>query len=146
MGNFKFFKAHPYAKAPRRADPGAAGYDLSSVDEIIIRGKSQVIVDTGIVIECPSDCYARVAPRSGLAAKNSIDVLAGVVDSSYRNTIKVILYNHSDMPFMINIGDRIAQLIFERIYTPEFEEVFDSNHLSTTIRDQNGFGSTGVAQ
>jgi dUTP pyrophosphatase len=141
---FKVFAKSPDAITPRRAEPGSAGYDLTSVIDIGIPPKSQCIVDTGLIFEFPSDCYARIAPRSGLAAKNSIDVLAGVVDSSYRDTIKVIIFNHSDSVFEIKIGNRIAQLIFERIYIPELEVITDFNEFTPSDRGIGGFGSTGV--
>lgn len=145
MSGFKVFKKSPLATVPFRADPGAAGYDLSSIEELVIPAKSQGIVDTGLVFQFPSDCYGRVAPRSGLAVRNSIMVMAGVVDSSYRDSIKVVLFNHSDKDLSIKIGDRIAQLIFEKIYTPaELVLVDRIDDLLTTERGTGGFGSTGV--
>lgn len=81
------------------------------------------------------------APRSGLAWKNSIDVGAGVIDADYRGPVGVILYNHSDIDFEVKPGDRIAQLILERIITPQVVEVED---LDPTVRGAGGFGSTGV--
>lgn len=142
--SFKVYAKSSDAIIPQRAEPGSAGYDLTSVVDTTILPHSQCIVDTGLIFEFPSDCYARVAPRSGLAAKNSIDVLAGVVDSSYRDTIKVILYNHSDISFQVKVGNRIAQLIFEKIHTPVLEIVSDINELSSSDRGVGGFGSTGV--
>ena len=145
MAPFKFFRAHQDAIMPKRADEGAAGYDLSSVEFIVLGPNERKIVNTGVVIECPTDCYARIAPRSGLAAKYGIDVLAGVVDSSYRGNIKVILYNtDKNNSVEIEVGDKIAQLIFERIYTPEFEEVDSIDKLTDTNRGFGGFGSTGT--
>lgn len=141
--SFRVAKLHDDAVIPSRGSAGAAGYDLSSVVDCVIGPGSYEIIDTGIAIQIPSDCYARVAPRSGLAAKHLIDVLAGVVDSDYRNQIKVILINHSASPFKVAKGDRIAQLIFERIYTPELETV-SYDVLTSTERGLNGFGSTGV--
>lgn len=82
-----------------------------------------------------------VAPRSGLAWKHSIDVGAGVIDADYRGPIGVILFNHSDVDFEVKPGDRIAQVIIERIMTPEVVEVLD---LDSTVRGDGGFGSTGV--
>ena len=90
----------------------------------------------------PVGNYGRVAPRSGLSVKNFIHVGAGVVDSDYRGELKVLLYNFSDVDFIVNAGDRIAQLIIEK-YTPtDVEEVVE---LELTIRGEGGFGSTGVA-
>lgn len=82
----------------------------------------------------------RVAPRSGLAAKHSIDTGAGVIDADYRGEVKVILFNFSETDFAIKEGDRIAQLVIERIYTPEVVVV---EKLETSVRGAGGFGSTG---
>lgn len=142
---FKVYKKNPLAVIPIRADHGAAGYDLSSIEETIVPANGQKIIDTGLVFEFPADCYGRIAPRSGLAARNSIMVMAGVVDSSYRDSIKVILFNHNTRDLHINVGDRIAQIIFEKIYTPkEFEVVETFEQLSNTERGTGGFGSTGI--
>lgn len=141
---FRVYRAHPDAVLPYRAENGAAGYDLCSVeDDVVIEGRSQAIIDTGLVFEMRQDCYGRIAARSGLAASRSIDVLAGVVDSSYRGNVKVILYNHSPYAFTIKKGSRIAQLIFERIYTPELSEVASIDMLTSSSRGEGGFGSTG---
>lgn len=82
----------------------------------------------------------RVAPRSGLAAKHSINTGAGVIDADYRGEVKVILFNLSDNDFVIKEGDRIAQLVIERIYTPEVVVV---EKLEESVRGAGGFGSTG---
>jgi len=140
--SFKFAKAVVNAIIPTRADPGAAGFDLSACESQLIPAGSWTKVDTGIALECPQDCYARVAPRSGLAYKYGLDVLAGVVDSSYRGTIQVILVNHGKEDYKVNVGDRIAQLIFERIYVPYIEEESYAE-LTKTERGGGGFGSTG---
>lgn len=141
---FKVYLQDIQASVPKRSDIGAAGYDLTSIEKKVIAPHQQEIIDTGIILEFPSDCYARVAPRSGLAAKYSIDTLAGVVDSSYRGTIKVILYNHGDKEFVVKVGDRIAQMIFEKIYTPDICQVTNAFDLGNTDRGAGGFGSTGM--
>lgn len=82
----------------------------------------------------------RVAPRSGLASKNFIDTGAGVIDADYRGEVKVLLFNHAETDHEIKQGDRIAQLILERIYTPEVVEV---QELEESVRGAGGFGSTG---
>lgn len=140
---FRFAKVVSSAVMPTRADEGAAGYDLSACEEKIIPAGSWDKVDTGIAVEIPRyDCYARVAPRSGLAYKKGISVGAGVIDSSYRGTIQVILFNHGKEDFVVNPNDRIAQMIFERIYTPVLAEV-SYEELTYTERGIGGFGSTG---
>lgn len=83
----------------------------------------------------------RIAPRSGLAAKNFIDTGAGVIDADYRGPVKVLLFNHGEADFEMKEGDRIAQLIVERIYTPEVVEV---QELEPSVRGAGGFGSTGM--
>ena len=88
----------------------------------------------------PIGNYGRVAPRSGLAVKNFIDVGAGVIDADYRGEVKVLLFNFSDSDFKVSPGDRIAQLIIEKYTRTEIEEVDD---LDTTVRGEGGFGSTG---
>jgi dUTP pyrophosphatase len=140
--NFKVFFHSEFAKAPLRAEQGAAGYDLFSAEDIIIPIKNRKLVSTEISIEIPHETYARIAPRSGLSVKG-IDVGAGVVDQSYRGKIKVLLINNSEKDFEVKIGDRIAQLIIEKCFYPEVEIVNNIDDLSTTSRGEGGFGSTG---
>lgn len=102
------------------------------------RGKD--LVDTDISIAVGEGCYGRIAPRSGLAVKHFIDTGAGVIDSDYRGQVKVLLFNHSEVDFEIKEGDRIAQLVIERIYTPEVVVV---EELEESVRGAGGFGSTG---
>ena len=143
---FLLKRAHPFAQKPVRGSSGAAGYDLYAAEATTISTNEYKAIETGIMTQFPSDHYARVAPRSGLALKNGIDVLAGVVDSDFQATIKVILINHGP-EFSIKVGDRIAQLIFERISTPELIDVtdgpVDGQDMISTDRGTNGFGSTG---
>jgi dUTP pyrophosphatase len=130
------------AKIPMRANPPDAGADLCSVEDFVLNPLERKAIATGISVEIPEGYYGRIAPRSGLAYKNGLDVLAGVVDSSYRGEIKVILFNtDKENSFEIKIGDRIAQLIIEDHFNFEFEI---SEDLSYTHRGEGGFGSTGV--
>lgn len=140
---FYFSSLNEKAIVPQRATSGSAGYDLSACEEAIVPPRSRMMIDTGIVVQFPSDHYARVAPRSGLTLKKGLDVGAGVIDSDFTSSIRVILFNHTDEPFVVNIGDRIAQLIFIKISTPEVKFV-DYSELNKTERGTNGFGSTGV--
>lgn len=82
----------------------------------------------------------RIAPRSGLASKHFIDTGAGVIDADYRGQVKILLFNHSETDFDVNEGDRVAQLVLERIYTPDVVEVAE---LEDSVRGAGGFGSTG---
>lgn len=133
----------PDAVLPTRGSSGAAGYDLSAClpdTTLTLTPGERAAIPTGLAIAIPVDTYARVAPRSGLAYKVGVDVLAGVVDYDYRGEVKVIVINLGQEPFTVAHGDRIAQLILERILTPEVEETDD---LNTTDRGAAGFGSTG---
>ena len=98
-------------------------------------------METGLAVALPAGTYARIAPRSGLAIRNFINVGVGVVDSDYRGEIKVVLFNHSAEDFKVQVGDRIAQLILERIETPQVKKVAT---LDDTNRGAGGFGSTGI--
>ncbi|KAK2660515.1 hypothetical protein Ddye_007048 [Dipteronia dyeriana] len=129
------------AVLPSRGSPLAAGYDLSSATETKVPARGKALVPTDLSIAIPVGTYARVAPRSGLTWKHSIDVGAGVIDADYRGPVGVILFNHSDVDFEVKVGDRIAQLIIEKIMTPDVLEVED---LDSTVRGEGGFGSTGV--
>ncbi|UZJ54207.1 hypothetical protein CBS101457_003527 [Exobasidium rhododendri] len=132
--------SHPKAKAPTRGSAQAAGYDLYASEDSTIPKSGRAVVATGIRLAVPSGCYGRVAPRSGLALKHGIDTGAGVIDSDYRGLLGVILFNFGSEDFAVKPGDRIAQLILERIETPEVEVVED---LDETTRGAGGFGSTG---
>ena len=119
----------------------AAGYDLKSAYDYIIPGMGKIIAKTDISIRVPDGTYGRVAPRSGLAAKNHIDIGAGVVDQDYTGNVGVVMFNHAQEDFEVKKGDRIAQFICEKIEYPELEEVAS---LSSTERGEGGFGSTGT--
>ncbi|KIJ32358.1 hypothetical protein M422DRAFT_76556 [Sphaerobolus stellatus SS14] len=128
------------AVIPTRGSALAAGYDLYSAEAKIIPAKGKALINTQISIAVPAGTYGRVAPRSGLASKFMIDTGAGVIDADYRGIVYVLLFNHSDADFQVAVGDRVAQLIIEKIETPEVLEVAD---LEETLRGAGGFGSTG---
>lgn len=131
---------HPDAKVPTRANPTDAGLDLYSVEQWDIRPGGRFQIPTRIAISIPEGYVGRILPRSGLAVRSGIGVLAGVVDSSYRGEIIVVLINHSITPFTVYPGDRIAQLVIQKIelWTPEVVDELDD-----TERGENGFGSSG---
>ena len=99
-------------------------------------------MSTHIAIQVPLGTYGRIAPRSGLSVKHCIDIGAGVIDKDYRGPIKILLINHSDIEFLVQQGDRIAQLILEQIKTPDTKTV---QSLQATERGSKGFGSTGTS-
>uniref|UniRef100_A0A6S8H8H7 Deoxyuridine 5'-triphosphate nucleotidohydrolase n=1 Tax=Dunaliella tertiolecta TaxID=3047 RepID=A0A6S8H8H7_DUNTE len=133
-------KLSEFAVLPKRGSAGAAGYDLASAHECVVPARGRLVVPTDLSIKLPSGTYGRVAPRSGLAVKHFIDTGAGVVDEDYRGPLGVVLFNHSDADFKVNRGDRVAQLIIEKIATPEVQEV---ENLDDTARGSGGYGSTG---
>jgi dUTP pyrophosphatase len=136
----KFRKLHPQAQLPVRGSREAAGVDLRSIETLRIPARGRAVVRTGLSVAIPRGFYGRVAPRSGLAVKHGLDVLAGVIDSDYRGEILCALINHGDEPFEIEAGMRIAQLVVESIAL--MEPVW-SEDLSETERGCGGFGSTG---
>jgi deoxyuridine 5'-triphosphate nucleotidohydrolase len=140
---------HPAATVPIRATAHAAGFDLYASETITIPGSSvradggveigRGAVPTGLALAIPGGLYGRVAPRSGLALRSGIDVGAGVIDPDYRDELLVLLFNFGGDQFEVRVGDRIAQIIFERIGSPE---IVVSESLDATGR-LGGFGSTG---
>ncbi len=128
--------------APSYAYPGDAGADLCSAADTVIPARGKMLVATGIRIALPEGHVGLIWPRSGMAVKHGIDCGAGVIDSQYRGEVKVLLFNHSDGEHFIKKGDRIAQLLIQKVETVEFLPVDD---LDATDRSGNGFGSTGPA-
>lgn len=129
------------ATVPTRGSEGAAGYDISAISSGEVKPGKSTLVETGLKIGIPKGHYARLADRSGLAYRNGLHVLAGVIDLDYRGPVKIILLNTSDKTFTYKQGDRIAQLILEKISTPPVTVV---QSLDETERAENGFGSTGI--
>ena len=106
-----------------RGSARAAGYDLCAASNCEIPSRGKGTIETGLAVSLPPGTYARIAPRSGLAIRNFIDIGAEVVDLDYQGEIKVVLFNHSANGFAVQAGDRIAQLILERIKTPQVKKV-----------------------
>lgn len=138
----RFQKLTTNATTPTRGSASAAGYDLYSAYDYEVAPLSKELIKTDIAVAVPFGCYGRVAPRSGLAVKHFIDVGAGVIDSDYRGNVGVVLFNFNKENFQVKKGDRIAQLICERIEYPDLIE----EELDNTQRGESGFGSTGVSQ
>ena len=131
-------------KLPEYKTDGAAGMDLIAFlkESINVKPKTSSLIPTGISVAFSENYEIQIRPRSGLAAKKNITVLntPGTIDSDYRGEIKVIIYNHGNTDFIVNNGDRIAQMVLSPIVKMELEE---TNNLPVTVRGQGGFGSTG---
>jgi deoxyuridine 5'-triphosphate nucleotidohydrolase len=132
-------KFHPDAVIPKRQTEASVGHDLHTIEEKVVPPRGLAMIDTGIGVRIPYGSYARIAPRSGLSLKG-LDTMAGVVDPDWRASIKVILFNHTDKEYQVLKGDRIAQLILERVALPIVKEVAE---LDDTARGTGGFGHTG---
>lgn len=128
------------AKIPTKGSLLAAGYDLYAAEEATVLVNGRRLIGTGLAMTVPEGHYGRIAPRSGLAVKHGISVGAGCIDRDFSGQIKVLLMNHGDSDFLVQEGDRIAQLIIEKISSPEIKEV---DELEQTARGDGGFGSTG---
>jgi len=137
----KFVRLSASARTPFKGSAQAAGFDLYASAGTIIKARNKAIIPTDLIILVPEGTYGRIAPRSGLAANHFIDVGAGVIDADYRGPLNILLFNHSDEPFQINAGDRIAQLVCEKIVYPQLLEV---QNLDQTIRGASGYGSSGI--
>lgn len=124
---------------------GASGLDLhAAVDKSVVIGSGEFkLISAGIHISVPSGFEGQVRPRSGLALKHGIGLLnsPGTIDSDYRGIVGVILFNFSREPFVINRGDRIAQLVIAKIEKVSIHQV---EHLDASSRQSGGFGSTGI--
>lgn len=133
------------AQPPKRMSKHASGFDLCAdlrVPIILCPGK-RFLVPTGIALEIPEGFEAQIRPRSGLAIKHGIGILnsPGTIDADYRGEIKIILFNVSDIEFLITPGMRIAQMVFAEVLDCDLEEC---GNLSPTARDEGGFGHTGI--
>jgi dUTP pyrophosphatase len=131
----------PRGRLPTRESEEAAGYDLYSAEDKLIPPFGQERFNLQIAIQVPYGTYGRIAPRSSLAYRSRIGVSGEVVDRDYRGPVKVTLTNGLDANFVVQEGDRIAQLVIEKIERPEVQE---THRLQDTVRGTGGFGSTGI--
>jgi deoxyuridine 5'-triphosphate nucleotidohydrolase len=126
---------------PTRATEHAAGLDLYAAESRMLIPGDRAIVGTGVSIAIPPGFVGLIWPRSGLAIRHGVDVLAGVIDADYRGELCVVLINHGGVDCHINAGDRIAQLVIQPVAMLEPTQVDD---LPPTVRGAGGFGSTGA--
>jgi dUTP pyrophosphatase len=148
--NIKIRRLSPCAKLPVRASDGAAGFDLFAAERTIIPASQardgrvdigRTLVPTGLAFSLPTGHVGRIGSRSGLSVKHNIETGAGWIDADYRGEVKIELKNFSSQDFVVEEGDRIAQLIILPIAMPELE-LTDS--LPPSERGTGGFGSTGI--
>jgi dUTP pyrophosphatase len=127
---------------PSYATSGSAGLDLRSAETLTLKPGARALVATGLAIALPENFEAQVRPRSGLAVKHGVTVLnsPGTIDADYRGEIKVPLINHGTENFVVNRGDRIAQMVVAPVTMAELVEV---ETLDKTNRGAGGFGSSG---
>src|SRR3954465_9279243 len=135
-GVLGFKRLDPRATLPQRGSASAAGLDLHSIEPVCLSPHERVLVPTGLAVAIPEGYYGRIAPRSGLATKKGIDVLAGVIDADYRGEVLCLLYNTGNEPVELAAKTKICQLIIEKIITPVPQWADD---LSETERGADGF-------
>ena len=137
-------KLNSSVKIPEYKTSGASGMDLIAFIKkpINVKSKTSSLIPTGLAVAFSENYEIQIRPRSGIEKKNNLTVLntPGTIDSDYRGEIKVIIYNHGDKDFVINNGDRIAQMVLSPVIKMKLEE---TNDLPETIRGEGGFGSTG---
>lgn len=132
-------RVSPHAQLPRVVQEGDVAGDLSASEATVIPARGRGLVQTGLVFQLPPGYRARIHSRSGLALKHGIEAGAGLIDQSYRHTVGVLLFNHSDVDFVVHVGDRIAQVCIERYSHPTFVEVDQVEESDRTA----GWGSSG---
>ena len=134
-------RVSPEARLPQVMQTGDVAADLSASERVVVPARGRALVPTGLVLALPEGFRARIHSRSGLSLKHGIEAGAGLIDQGYRHPVGVLLYNHSDEDFLVEPGDRIAQLCVERYTHPTFREV---DSVEATGRSE-GWGSSGKA-
>lgn len=138
----RFARLSSAATAPIRGSAGAVGFDLSAAHSASIPPGARASIQTDIQVHLPPGCYGRIAPRSGLALTNGIDVFAGVIDTDFRGNVSVLLCNFGGVAFQVSPGDRVAQLILEKCVDDAV--LVEVEALEDSVRGAGAFGSTGV--
>ena len=128
------------AKLPSYAHPGDAGMDIYSCEERTLLPQEQALISTGIAMEIPDGYVGLVWDKSGLSTKHGLKTLAGVIDAGYRGEISIALANVGSGPYTFKKGEKIAQMLIQKVEHPQFQEV---DELSESSRGTGGFGSTG---
>lgn len=134
-------KVHPDAKIPKYAHPGDAGFDMYALEETTIEGNAQILVRTGIAMAIPDGYVGLVWDKSGLSVKQGLKTLAGVIDAGYRGEVSLGMSNQRSTPYTFKKGDKVAQMLIQKVDRVEFQEV---EALDETSRGEGAFGSTGL--
>lgn len=138
--DIKIKKLHQYSIPPAYAHPGDAGMDLFAVEDTLILSNTQMVIETGIAMEIPSGYAGLICDKSGLAINHGMKTIGGVIDSGYRGEIKVGVRNFSDKDYALKRGEKIAQILIQKV---ECARIVVAPDLTDTSRGANGFGSTG---
>lgn len=136
----KVKKLHPDARVPSYANPGDAGMDIYAVSARTIKPNEIALIDTGIACELPEGCVGLVWDKSSVSTKRGLKVMGGVIDEGYRGELKIGLINLSGADCVIEQGDKVAQLLVQKVERAHPQVVED---LSDSVRGEGGFGSTG---
>lgn len=139
LPDIKVKKLNKNAVIPTKAFPLDAGFDLTAIKKEIISSSGVKILSTGIAIEIPEGWYGQIAERSGFSIKNTLKLKAGIIDSSYRGEVGIVVQNCGDFPVTIEAGTKVAQLLFLPV---PVVNIVESEDLSSSDRGTNGFGST----
>ena len=137
----KIKKLEATATLPNYAHPGDAGMDFYANETVTISPNERKIISTGIAMAIPQGYVGLVWDKSGLASNHGLKTMAGVIDASYRGEIKILLHNLSNKPYLVEKGNKIAQMLIQPVEQREVVEVED---LNDTSRGADGFGSTGL--
>ena len=141
MMKIRIQKTNPEIKIPSYAHSGDAGMDLYSAEDVVIKQGERKIIPTGIKMEIPASYVGLIWDKSGLASKNGLKIMAGVIDSTYRGEIKAVIINLSDREYRIEKNTKIAQMLIQKVESMEIEVV---ENLEDTLRGDGGFGSSGL--
>ena len=135
----QFKKLSDTAKIPTRGTPQSAGLDLYSDETVLLRPGKYKLIKTNVAVALPEGTVGMIRPRSGLAVKHGLDILAGEIDADYRDGLGVVIINHGESKYEISQGDRIAQLVIHPVIMEHATQVGELDETSRT----GGFGSTG---
>ena len=138
----RIVRVHADAILPTRGSRLAAGLDLFALEEVIVLSKEGALVRTGLSMAIPYNLYGRIAPRSGFSMSTGLVVNAGVIDADYRGEVSILFHNFNEDSVKISKGQKVAQLILEKIANLDVVEV---DTLDETARGSGGFGSTDVS-